>query len=606
MSVTNKKLDALRRLLLGSLYDECKSNPMGVSRERLESHLQKIKDEGCIGECTLDEFVKTCQLNNHYPTCITGEYRGCVEGIGEKSRGVEKVYYDQYKRSKLIEDEPDDEDEEEEGETCNVCYLTGDDDIGLPVQEMSCGHHSHVNCLIKIAQQKGRDNAECPECRREFPLTEVPVPVRTLQQRQADSQRRYEFNASQMGLGVDEDEEQSEEDRLSYSIVQNISEHQIDEAIEEIRDFYTRDIRRTILSRYIKAWLIKIKREITIGQMSFDDIKRLIDVIFETNAIISLNNRLIVEFYWLYGEEDNEETKEKIMYVIKAIIKYYIRDDDMFSYFLQILMAENLFMFLEEVMRIVEREGVNDRLRDAFNLALEDINFDRINDETRELIKGWFTRNNYEAPSFETEYISDSMSESIVNYIREHDIDETVDAIQEFYERQFEDTSTYRKDWFIALLSEINIGQIGTDDVKRIVDVIVDGDITSIDREIIKYINNIRRRGTTSQKEQALYILQKVVQVLIEQHPEEEAFGLLIDDLITRKSYDLLRELIKVVDEKNKIDLFNRNIIAIINFNGILDETIRNIISEWFRTHNLEVPSFEPEPYSGESEEEDD
>jgi len=296
------------------------------------------------------------------------------------------------------------------------------------------------------------------------------------------------------------------------------------------------------------------------------------------------------------------------MYVIKAIIKYYIRhseDNSMFSNFLQILMVENLFMFLKELIRTVEEDGVNDFLRDAFNLALEDIDFTRIEDRTKELIINWFNSHNYEAPLFETD-VARQLTDTIVEHIENRYFMGVEAGIEEFYERQFEDTSTYRKDWFIALLSEINIGQIGTDDVKRIVDVIVDGDITSIDREIIKYINNIRRRGTTSQKEQALYILQKVVQVLIEQHPEEELFGLLIDDLITRKSYDLLRELIKVVDEKNKIDLFNRNIIAIINFNGILDETIRNIISEWFRTHNLEVPSFEPEPYSGESEEEDD
>ncbi len=73
-----------------------------------------------------------------------------------------------YKKAKAIEDVP--EEEESDENECNVCGLDGDDDIGLPVQEMSCGHHSHVNCLIRIAQQKGRDNGECPECRKEFPL----------------------------------------------------------------------------------------------------------------------------------------------------------------------------------------------------------------------------------------------------------------------------------------------------------------------------------------------------------------------------------------------------------------------------------------------------
>ena len=208
MSITNKKIDTLRRLLLGNLYQECKDNPMGVSRERLEQHLEEIKTEGCIGDCSVEEFVKTCQLKTHYPTCVDGNYRGCVEGIGERSRGVDKFYYNQYKNSKMFENEPDTDEEEEEGEVCNVCGLDGDDDIGLSVEEMSCGHHSHVNCLIKIAQQKGRDNAQCPECRKEYPLTEVPVPVRTLEQRQEDSMRRNEFNSSQMGFDVRPPEEE--------------------------------------------------------------------------------------------------------------------------------------------------------------------------------------------------------------------------------------------------------------------------------------------------------------------------------------------------------------------------------------------------------------
>ena len=105
MSITNKKIDALRRLLLGNLYQECKDNPMGVSRERLEQHLEKIKGEGCVGDCSVEEFVKTCQLKTHYPTCVDGNYRGCVEGIGERSTGVDKFYYNQYKTSKMFEND---------------------------------------------------------------------------------------------------------------------------------------------------------------------------------------------------------------------------------------------------------------------------------------------------------------------------------------------------------------------------------------------------------------------------------------------------------------------------------------------------------------------
>lgn len=611
MSITNKKIDALRRLLLGNLYQECKDNPMGVSRKQLEDHLEKIKGEGCIGDCSVDEFVKTCQLKTHYPTCVDGNYRSCVENIGERSTGVDKFYYNQYKNAKMFENEPDtEEEEEEEGEMCNVCGLTGDDDIGMPVQEMSCGHHSHVNCLIKVAQQKGRDNAECPECRKEYPLTEVPVPVRTLEQRQADSQRRYEFNASQMGLGGSlDEEEETEEDRLSNSIVQNISEHQIDEAIEEIRNFYTRDIRRTILSRYIKAWLNKIKIEITIGQMSFDDMKRLIDVIFETNAIISLNNRLIVDLYWIYEEEDNEETKEKIMYVIKAIINYYIRDneDEMFSYFLQILMGENLVMFLEEVIRIVERDGVNDLLKNAFNLAHYDIDFTRIEDRTKELIINWFNSHNYQAPSFEAD-VAQQLSDAIIEHIENRYFMGAEAAIEEFYERaNVEEIRNYVPYWTDELLRQINTEDLEMDNVVSLVDTIfASGRLLTLNINDIRTIRNIMRTRGPTQKEQCIYIVMRVSLILITEFPDEEVIGLLIENIIKAKALTLLRLVMKVADENNGVEILKGHLLDVIGYLTIPDSQPQNVINEWFTTHNFPLPTYKEEEDEEEEDEEDE
>jgi hypothetical protein len=48
MSYTENKLNTLRRLLLGPLFDECKNSPYGVSRDRIEEHLSNLKkdDEG--------------------------------------------------------------------------------------------------------------------------------------------------------------------------------------------------------------------------------------------------------------------------------------------------------------------------------------------------------------------------------------------------------------------------------------------------------------------------------------------------------------------------------------------------------------------------------
>ena len=33
MAATNKKIDAIRRLILGPLYGDCQENPLGVERE---------------------------------------------------------------------------------------------------------------------------------------------------------------------------------------------------------------------------------------------------------------------------------------------------------------------------------------------------------------------------------------------------------------------------------------------------------------------------------------------------------------------------------------------------------------------------------------------
>jgi hypothetical protein len=208
MSITNKKTDTLRRLFLGPLYGECKDNPMGVSRKQLQERLDKLVDDGCVLDCSVDEMVKTCQLKSHYPLCAKD--RKCIEETWPKQRGIDKLSYQQYNTSKMFENEPDTDDEEEE-EECNICMMD-EDENGNPIKEMSCGHKSHISCLIKVAQQKGRDNAECPECRKEFSLREVPVPERTLQQRQSDSQRRADFNASQMGVYVPTAEERENEE----------------------------------------------------------------------------------------------------------------------------------------------------------------------------------------------------------------------------------------------------------------------------------------------------------------------------------------------------------------------------------------------------------
>jgi len=600
MSITNKKIDALRRLLLGNLYQECKDNPMGVSRERLEQHLEKIKGEGCIGDCSVEEFVKTCQLKTHYPTCVSADYRGCIEGIGERSKGVDKFYYDQYKTSKMFENEPDTDEEEEEGEVCNVCGLTGDDNIGLPVQEMSCGHHSHVNCLIRVAQQKGRDNAECPECRKEFPLTEVPVPIRTLEQRQADSARRYEFNASQMGINIrGEEDEQTEEDRLSVLIGSHIEDNDIERAIRGIRDLYTRDVYRRTMTEYIRTWFRSLITLLEDGEnIDINQFKSLMDTIFNINfSIISFNNRTIKSLTQIYNR-GNAVIKEAVLYIIKTISKHYIvdrREDDNLRFFIEILMGNSSVELIEEVMRVAEDNNANESLRDSINNNIEDIDLDRVKDDIKNLIEDWFRRHNYEVPNLSRENVERQLSEAIVEYIRTHYFMGAEVAIEEFYERNFEDTYEYRHSWFNELLNQIETGELEIDNVVSLLDIMITKDnLINLNRRIIKKLRNIMRLGGP-QREQCIYIVMKISTILITELSEEEDLGILLENIIKEKTLTLLKVIMKVADENNGVEILKTHLLDVTD--DINDSQTKNVINRWFTSHNLPLPIYQEESY---------
>ncbi len=109
MSITNKKTDTLRRLFLGPLYDDCKNNPMGVSKEKLQKRLNKLINDGCVLDCNVDEMIKICRLKSHYPLCSND--RICIEKTWSKQRDIDKLSYEKYMHSKTIENDPDTDEE---------------------------------------------------------------------------------------------------------------------------------------------------------------------------------------------------------------------------------------------------------------------------------------------------------------------------------------------------------------------------------------------------------------------------------------------------------------------------------------------------------------
>ena len=267
MSITNKKIDVLRRLFLGPLYSECKDNPMGVSREQLQKRLDKLVDDGCVLDCNLDEMVKTCNIKSHYPTCAKD--RKCIEDTWPQQNVEEKFSYQQYKNAKIFENEPDTDEEDEDG--CPICNEE-EDEKGNPVKEMSCGHKIHISCLIKTAKGMGRDKAECPLCRKKFSLLEVPVPARDTNQIMADTLSNAIRDASQ-----NESEFLSDLIRLERQMREPVQLQN-----EEIRGLQNEEINPNFrdIARQINA--TRIHQDVAMEENEIESIRQLIRSLEET------------------------------------------------------------------------------------------------------------------------------------------------------------------------------------------------------------------------------------------------------------------------------------------------------------------------------------
>ncbi len=221
MSYTENKLNTLRRLLLGPLFDECKNSPYGVSRDRIEEHVNNLKKDGCIGDCSVDEFVNMCQMKSHIPSCYNEKDRDCIEGWFGKQKGPATVAFTNYKNSKYFEnlpddDEDEDEDEDDEEKECSVC---GDDedleenfgseregykDEFKKLEKMSCPHYAHKSCLIKLAKGLRKDNAFCPLCKVKYPITEVPMPILTKEQKRQNDLLKQIKDSLATGISLKE------------------------------------------------------------------------------------------------------------------------------------------------------------------------------------------------------------------------------------------------------------------------------------------------------------------------------------------------------------------------------------------------------------------
>jgi len=175
----SNKLDKIRRILLGSLYKQCKEG-LGVTEDQLKARLDSLKSDKCIGDCSLDTFVDMCNFKvKEVPSCYTDneiEERECIEKSWSKSKGIEKVAYDEYERFKAFQTDTDDEDEKEdehEGEECVICMEYYYEDSKEEPMKLSCGHMIHRECLKEAIKASGK--VACPLCNREIEFKDINV-----------------------------------------------------------------------------------------------------------------------------------------------------------------------------------------------------------------------------------------------------------------------------------------------------------------------------------------------------------------------------------------------------------------------------------------------
>jgi len=224
MQYTQNKVHALRRLLLGSLYDKCKEG--GATREEMQEQLTRIQRDGqCLQGCSVDDLVNICSMKTRtVPTCFTQDEqkeRSCMDAYREdefkrrltfpNSESIQGNWM-RYTTAKLMENLPDDdsEDEDEEEEhkedtpLCMICQVDMEDS---PVITLPCRHTVHPACILHTIKATGKTT--CPACKSPIPA-EYTGNIRLLLQ---GKWRNY----ITMVNGVHMNEEPLTEDSLPFS-----------------------------------------------------------------------------------------------------------------------------------------------------------------------------------------------------------------------------------------------------------------------------------------------------------------------------------------------------------------------------------------------------
>ena len=259
----DKKTKSIQMLLLGKLYNKCVQNPEDVSVEELDEQLQLLKKEfGCLKDCSVKDFTDFCQFGR-IPDCFMDGDRECVEKFREKEwkeaikSGKQDIVsaYNNYKLAKNLElygDDDDDEEEEEDlREICTTCLRVEHLKTLEEPRKFSCGHYAHLECLIDTAVAKKFSNASCGECRKEYQLQEVPVPVRTQEQIERDSEFRTYANQEQMGFITKEQLRKREEEYDGWLLfAKNVRDEYKDRSNNEIQNMINQKWNRIVTARY--------------------------------------------------------------------------------------------------------------------------------------------------------------------------------------------------------------------------------------------------------------------------------------------------------------------------------------------------------------------
>ena len=161
--LSKDRLDSIRRLLLGPLYDMCKDPSKGdVTDTMLREQIKSLN--GCFKNCDVNQFVQLCRLKeSEYPYKSQQRLHQVVPDCFKTTSKECLPSSDLVERAFDVETTRDIDD-------CSICLteMTDDDDL---LENTACHHNFHRGCLMQWYNTRHQGYDRCPLCKAPLDTT---------------------------------------------------------------------------------------------------------------------------------------------------------------------------------------------------------------------------------------------------------------------------------------------------------------------------------------------------------------------------------------------------------------------------------------------------